>query len=766
MLILGALVLYLGLIAAVSSLSLNFTKPKEVHFRKKGRVAGTTGTAHLVFKGDLAAHSNQLSTLCDVVQAIERKFDLSSAESRLLTAMDHNCLTMRERLIQRKKVWYSNLDVKMESKSKTRRARATVTKMYDYDEELTAQSKVDTIDNLYQRTTVRNKRSILLGALAVAGIIAGASALFGLGQLKQMVERNAHNQEVNVQILQDHESRLTVDHRSIIAINNTLANVGLKVANLNKQQTLLEVIMEASNTLSGVADDLTRVDIGMTNLIHLQLSPEIVHADAMALAVKKLRTRLLVDGWDTMIYNMDEIFRCPVSHYVDDNDHLIVIVHIPISRQGTDMELYEYLRVPMVLAGSNVNPLSMVAFPESQFIAVSADGRKFKSFTTEELDACRTYSGIYFCGQTNIYRHKQTDCITAIYSARLDLVKQLCHWKFNMVQDFALQIGATDFLLYQVESAKIQLVCGKDHASDSINGLVQVHVPPKCTLYSSSFEMDGQENFTLVTDFIIGQTLNYHQIFEDLNLDVIDLKNSTDDLLETLHSLNIVGSKDGLSVDNIKARYQMQVANHHTTIGTVSTFGFLGILILLCGIWYVYRWWYNPKIIKPLDKYCRSNFWNFIYGRQRYIMTKAEAKVQFPNADAPDGAGRERVFDLELWRLRRELALVRAARIQIQDQLRDMDSDTQRSRVVLRHNDRRSVSSPALSADQGPIVKRPIPQEILPFPDEVVHSHREVPNDGGVYLEMVDMSQSREPSDDAYDIDDINASTTAIHNTC
>jgi hypothetical protein len=116
------------------------------------------------------------------------------------------------------------------------------------------------------------KRQAVAGAILVLGLVAAASSIYLAMQLAAL----SAAQDVNVHILQEHETRLTVNERSIALINSTVIRMGKKVASLSDSLSTDELIMQLSYTLDSVFEDSTRILRGLNALADHRLSPNFV----------------------------------------------------------------------------------------------------------------------------------------------------------------------------------------------------------------------------------------------------------------------------------------------------------------------------------------------------------------------------------------------------------------------------------------------------------------------------------------------------------
>jgi hypothetical protein len=106
------------------------------------------------------------------------------------------------------------------------------------------------------------KCQVVAGAFLVLGLVAAASSIYSAMQLAAL----SAAQDVNVHILQEHETRLTVNERSIALINSTVVRMGKTVASLSGSLGTDKLIMQLGFTLDSLFEDSTRILRGLNAL--------------------------------------------------------------------------------------------------------------------------------------------------------------------------------------------------------------------------------------------------------------------------------------------------------------------------------------------------------------------------------------------------------------------------------------------------------------------------------------------------------------------
>jgi hypothetical protein len=129
-------------------------------------------------------------------------------------------------------------------------------------------------------------------------------------------------QDVNVQLLQEHETRLSVNERLIALINSTVLRMGQKVAELSNTLGTDELILQLGFTLDSVFEDSTRILRGMNALADNRLSPDFVKTSKMTAALLRLENSMQREGYELGLETFDDIYRCQTITLVWNNGTL------------------------------------------------------------------------------------------------------------------------------------------------------------------------------------------------------------------------------------------------------------------------------------------------------------------------------------------------------------------------------------------------------------------------------------------------------------
>ena len=514
--------------APTSDLRLDLEVAEGVYFREMGKLTGTLGWCHLAMKVNLTKMEENIDALCGAAKYALNMMDhlpgRTSAHARDVQAMmastmrDH-CLGTKQDFMQQKLIWVNSFS------------------------SLNGGSHHD--------APLRPKRQLITGLLVGAAVAIG-SAIYGVYELEQLAVSLKHDQAVNMILLQEHEARLTVDERSIKMLNQTITMSLVENFKVEKRVTSLEIFVQLHLSIQSQSTEYRRMIVGFRDLARHNLNPALIDMEELPIALKRLKNRLESINYQMDIHQVEDVFHLSTSHVYYDNGELIIFCHIPTYREGSKLSLYEFHALPMKL-GSAVTKdnIYLNVVEPHKYLAVSDTEGQYQQLTAENWSSCREVLGNYYCPMHNIYHHqKGTSCLMGIYKKDVTTVRQNCKWDVTPANDQSLQIGPNSFLLFQKEDRLVKLSCpGKRKAEVRFSGLRRLTVPAGCRLLTDYFVMDGQVDVVFQ-----GPTLDFHALnITEIFLPVMDgVSNAT----EMLSRLKVVGTTDGLTIEDITDRYE------------------------------------------------------------------------------------------------------------------------------------------------------------------------------------------------------------------
>lgn len=423
-----------------------------------------------------------------------------------------------------------------------------------------------------QRGNRVKRQWVIGGILAGMGIVALGSWLFGPKELASIAVDTSAD-PTTIRLLQEHETRVTVNERSIKLLEQTVKKYQgeLKSAYAETQAAfaLLLVFQEASK-------EFDRVLSGMAKLSTHRLAPELVKMDFLRKVLTEMAGHARAKQLKLITEDVADLFYMDTSHLCFANGTIRIIVHVPVYQERSMLEVYEYIRAPMQLPDSEkyIQPE-----PSRPILAVSKDKTLYREVTKDDLQLCRKIRQYYWCDNENHYRPaNKGSCLFSLFRAKPGEIRENCKFSVGPQGDSLVQLDADEFVLYQSEYGTLDRYCDGQKTSRNFRGLVRVRLAAGCRAVTSQYVFDGSYSLTSGIHPISSMAINMSALLH------LDLKHKVK-TLDNLGLLRLVGSKQGLNIKDIESLYKTQTALYHISWGLAVTF--VIIIVSICCICYL-----------------------------------------------------------------------------------------------------------------------------------------------------------------------------------
>ena len=512
-----------------------------VHFRLKGRMIGALNFAHLMFDIDVAGLISKSQAVCDSAVNWHKEFKNSGRQhvvyfKDIMSIYHLQCQHLNYDFQETESIWLNG--------------------------------------ELSRAGTGRGKRQFVLGALLGAGIVAASSYFFSHSALLQ-ISAGSNQNPLTIRHLQDHETRVTTNERSIQILERTLKEAREAINQSKSDEHLTHVLIKAQAMVTAMVRWADHFLEGLQMLHSHRLSPKLIESSQIVPVLEEMRNKLAQLGLEMAVEHAEDLFRLECSHLIFKNGTVRVMIHIPAYKKGGLLLFNEYISSPIKIgSGRFFNPQ-----PEGNFLASNSANNLFRTFTQDQLANCKSVGEIYYCKNENWFRKRyQDNCLINLYLHDTDRIREHCRFVVTNEVQTITQIDHETFNLYSEKQDEVSRSCSAHSSRQdkiSFKGMIELKAHPSCTLESSAFVLEGSADI-----FIEPRVVRYQE------LDILsseDLKMLEDNFhLLPPGALDLVGSTKGLKIKDIKGEFERQHFKTVLTIGMFSGLLVLGILILCC----------------------------------------------------------------------------------------------------------------------------------------------------------------------------------------
>ena len=445
---------------------------------------------------------------------------------------------------------------------------------------------------------LRHKRQILLGlgALVAIGLYAMFSSVFSSAALASLTIGTGTTDHA-IEVMQDHETRLTILESRVKSAEHLLRHTYTHIQQQNADNLMHQIIYERTY----MEQQARRIMDALMPLFHHRLAPQLVDNQLMANTIHRLDGRAHAIGL-TMVTNRPEFaFQYDVSHMLFRNGTLHIYLHCPLVPEGSYLELYEFIPVPLPLVNGSIYILPN---PEDKFLALSRDETVFRTLTREEIDDCTKIMDVTYCPRSNLMeKHSLPSCLMCLYQTRLMDAAKFCPVLVHPKRDYAVAINGTSFMLYQGVSGPVTRRCGKSITTIQMVGTHLISTPPGCTVSSRTFTYEGTITLEASDNLNIPQNIEPEQLITEDAMEAIKFQMATEQ-----GKLDLMESPVDIHVHDLKAAFDAE--KRHSVISLTMWTALIIVILVVIGClatcWRGRKQLFYqavPRIIEPSVRY-------------------------------------------------------------------------------------------------------------------------------------------------------------------
>jgi len=333
----------------------------------------------------------------------------------------------------------------------------------------------------------RFKRQLIAGAALLLASISGLFSASALLQVALDSGRSNENQDFIVEVLAKEEVRLNRTYTDEIVTRRVLT---LLEAHIRSREVLQDLNMATSMCmyeLHSISDHVDRLISGLQALLDNSIHSNLVAPRSLEKVSQRLEARLEKIGYAPISKEAADLYQSTAS-FLSANGMIIGFIHIPIHRVSLNLELYQYLAVP-VTSPNHTGHYYLIQ-PDTTYLAINHDMEVFREFTEDQFKDCTRMDRIYYCPMDNILdRYPTITCLTSIY--RHMNISDFCEIELLLAKDHLIQTSDVTFRLFQPVMKRVEVTCptatNKRSLSTQIKGLVDITVPYGCQGRTESF---------------------------------------------------------------------------------------------------------------------------------------------------------------------------------------------------------------------------------------------------------------------------------------
>lgn len=395
-------------------------------------------------------------------------------------------------------------------------------------------------DDTSASVTARNKREIItliVGAAAIMGSIAGIVSLYQFGQIARAQDRIDSNDDKIYDLIltaQGHEADLAQMGRSVTAIKEAVTSSTNYIKKVADQSLAFEENFYIIDSMKEFVAKAQRIIDITAETIHGKISPKLMTIKHAQKTLKIISDKISPMGYIIPFQGPYEFFNCEAAWVVDHHGYTVIIAVPIVPEAMSELTLYKHIIVPWP---TNVTSVYLTLQPANfaEYLATNEAGDRSIEMTSGRLAACREHGQLYLCADSAFSFSPHASCLVALFTGAAATLQDECEPRYHRGRFNAVQTGPNQVTLFAPTPTPITIRCS-DHGPprrETALGLVVYNTEPACRISAP----DG-----VVYTSAAATTIEYQVESFTVNIQHVENKINDDDLIESMDALEDIGN--------------------------------------------------------------------------------------------------------------------------------------------------------------------------------------------------------------------------------
>jgi len=501
--------------------------------------------------------------------------------------------------------------------------------------------KVERPKTIPKRPTIvkRARRQLVAIGAVVIGIVTSLVSIFTTRELISMTSTNddlIDNNNHIISAIQNHESRIQRQNLRTKELQDHVKSLEQILAKSKQSTDLFINLFHLKSYAIQINKHLSDVRDGLYQLFKNSLSPKLVDITTIKKAMKSLEQEAYKRKYHMTIGKAIEAFQLTTSFVAMEDGTIFILVHVPIYRTSTLLQLYEYKPSPIEL---NNTDMQIMIEPEQKYLSINLEETLFSTYSNDEIEhKCRSINDIFHCKQHNILtKYNNKNCLVSIYNKNKAQIRKNCHMKLAPKQEKVYQINATSFFIYSPKKTQLHASCedGTQQTKHEIHHYNIVKLAQGCTA--------STKDHLVSVGISLTEEISMKRMRIDLNLtNLVNLEKDQQAEFIRLLAEQPTDIKKEIPMSDILRKFNLKILSKNhlkgTIIGSTATFVTLIIIATACLCWGRRKYQQLKNLDTHTKKGCRGiedHEMELTYYKKWSQPDEPELKLDEPKINAP-----------------------------------------------------------------------------------------------------------------------------------
>jgi len=444
----------------------------------------------------------------------------------------------------------------------------------------------------------RARRQLVAIGTVIVGVVTSLISIFTTRELISMTSNENDLTENNnniISAIQNHETRIQRQNLRTKELQDHVKSLEQILTNSKQSTDLFINLFNMKSYATQINRHLINIQDGLYELFKNRLSPRLVDITTIQRAMKNLEQIAYKRKYHITITKPIEVYQLLSSFVAMENGSIYILIHVPIYRTSTLLQLYEYKPTPIEL---NNTSKQILIDPEQRYFSINTEETLFSTYSTHEIEhSCKSINDIYHCKQHNILtKYNTRNCLVSLYNKNKGQIKESCNMKITPKRETVFQINSTSFFIYTPKRTQLHISCENEgqQTKHEIHQYNIIELDQGCRA--------STKDHLLSTGISLREEVTMKRISIDLNLtDLISFERGEEKEFIKLLTQQPETTDKEVPLTDVLKKFHLKILSHHqlksNIIGSTSTLAIIMVIGTICACWGSHKY----KQLKNMD---------------------------------------------------------------------------------------------------------------------------------------------------------------------
>ena len=337
----------------------------------------------------------------------------------------------------------------------------------------------------------RGKRQLIAATIGIIGGTLGGiiSSQFGSGTITSVLEQKqdviAHSVRSNIIKINQEEEDIRMLNKTMTSMRKSIIKGIYAREDLSFDTNILRTTVVARmvvNRINRIAQSVHAAQRGFLDL-------DSVDTTGLQEALTELAKETFHKGFELISSRVSDLQNMDTSYVIND-ESINLIIHVPVSRPDSAMDLYRFIPSPIITDIKKDPKVYMEVEPEQHWLAISRDRATYLALSNTEMESCSRQDSQRFCPHMARFKTGARNCLYSLYNNKMSDISNTCQATFTTSAFRTERLDISTWLVSMSTPDELIIQCPNQRpVRTTIEGNNLIFLDPGCSANTASLSI-------------------------------------------------------------------------------------------------------------------------------------------------------------------------------------------------------------------------------------------------------------------------------------